>query len=244
MRAVILHLLCFALAALLHLLLLLLVGWHLVERGKEVWPELEVASVELTLEGPAPETPAVMSRRTAPEATPHPEPAALPEPPQDLPPLPEATPLSPPESLPTPPEPRLLPEPARAPVRELPEPEARPVQAEPGPQVEEAEAEIREQGGAAVGQIIGHPLLEQTIRPTYPVGARRRGEEGTVILDVTVGPDGRAVTVTQVASSGFPDLDRAAERAAAQARFKPGTRDGKPVTSAARLTLIFRLRDR
>ena len=263
MRSVILHLLCFALAALLHLLLLLLVGWHLVERGKEVWPELEVASVELTLEGPAPETPAVMSRRTAPEATPHPEPAALPEPPQDLPPLPEATPLSPPESLPTPPEPRLLPEPARAPVRELPEPEARPVpepvrvpvreqpepearpvQAEPGPQVEEAEAEIREQGGAAVGQIIGHPLLEQTIRPTYPVGARRRGEEGTVILDVTVGPDGRAVTVTQVASSGFPDLDRAAERAAAQARFKPGTRDGKPVTSAARLTLIFRLRDR
>ena len=244
MRSVILHLLCFALAALLHLLLLLLVGWHLVERGKEVWPELEVASVELTLEGPAPETPAVMSRRTAPEATPPPEPAALPEPPQDLPPLPEATPLSPPESLPTPPEPRPLPEPARAPVRELPEPEARPVQAEPGPQVEEAEAEIREQGGAAVGQIIGHPLLEQTIRPTYPVGARRRGEEGTVILDVTVGPDGRAVTVTQVASSGFPELDRAAERAAAQARFKPGTRDGRPVTSAARLTLIFRLRDR
>jgi len=46
-----------------------------------------------------------------------------------------------------------------------------------------------------------------------------------------------------VSSSGFPELDRAAERAAAQARFKPGTRDGRPIDSAARLTLIFRLRD-
>jgi protein TonB len=64
-----------------------------------------------------------------------------------------------------------------------------------------------------------------------------------VILDVTVTGDGRAASVSLISSSGFPDLDRAAERAAEQARFKPGTRDGKPVESAARLTLIFRLRD-
>ncbi|MDX9868214.1 MAG: energy transducer TonB [Kiritimatiellia bacterium] len=244
MWLVIRHLLCFALAVLLHLLVLLLAGRHLAERAKEFLPELEVASVELTLEGPAPEAPAAAARRAAPEPAPHPEPAALPEPPRDLAPLPEVTPLPAPESLPPQPEPRPLPEPARAPVRELPEPEARPAEAEPGPQAEVAEAGIPEQGGGAAGQVIAHPTLERTIRPVYPIGARRRGEEGTVILDVTVGPDGRAVAVTRVASSGFPELDRAAERAAAQARFRPGTRDGKPVASAARLTLIFRLRDR
>jgi protein TonB len=89
----------------------------------------------------------------------------------------------------------------------------------------------------------GHPSLERAIKPIYPIGARRRGEEGTVILDVTVDEDGRAAKVSLISSCGFPDLDRAAERAAAAARFKPGTRDNKPVESAARLTLIFRLRD-
>ena len=64
-----------------------------------------------------------------------------------------------------------------------------------------------------------------------------------MILDVTVAADGRAASVSRVSSSGFQELDLAAERAAAQARFKPGTRDGKAVESAARLTLIFRLRD-
>jgi pyruvate dehydrogenase (quinone) len=39
------------------------------------------------------------------------------------------------------------------------------------------------------------------------------------------------------------ELDRAAERAAAQARFKPGSRNGEPVESSARITIIFRLRD-
>jgi len=64
-----------------------------------------------------------------------------------------------------------------------------------------------------------------------------------VILDATVTAEGHASNVTIVTSSGFPDLDRAAERAVLQARFKPGTRNGRPTTSAARLTLIFRLLD-
>ncbi|MEI7902520.1 MAG: energy transducer TonB [bacterium] len=98
-------------------------------------------------------------------------------------------------------------------------------------------------GGGAYGRVDGHPSLDRAIKPNYPIGARRRGEEGTVILDVTVAADGSAAKTALVSSSGFPVLDRAAQRAAAQARFKPGTRDGQPVESAARLTLIFRLRD-
>ena len=63
------------------------------------------------------------------------------------------------------------------------------------------------------------------------------------MLDVTVTAEGRARSVSLVSSCGFAELDGAAERAAAQARFKPGTRNGSPVESAARLTIIFRLRD-
>ena len=97
--------------------------------------------------------------------------------------------------------------------------------------------------GAAAGQIVAQPSLDRPIKPVYPISARRRGEEGTVVLDVDVTAAGRAASVRIVSSSGFPDIDRAAQRAATQARFKPGRRDGHPVESSARLTLIFRLRD-
>jgi len=98
-------------------------------------------------------------------------------------------------------------------------------------------------GGGGYGRIDAHPSLEQAIKPSYPIGARRRGEEGTVVLDVTVNPKGRASDVRLVSSCGFSELDNAAQRAAGQARFKPGTSNGQPVESAARLTLIFRLHD-
>ena len=98
-------------------------------------------------------------------------------------------------------------------------------------------------GGGGYGRIDAHPSLEQAIKPSYPIGARRRGEEGTVVLDVTVNPKGRASDVRLVSSCGFSELDNAAQRAAGQARFKPGTSNGQPVESAARLTIIFRLHD-
>lgn len=62
----------------------------------------------------------------------------------------------------------------------------------------------------------------------YPTGSRRREEQGTVKVRICVDPAGR-VTDTRVAdTSGFPDLDDAALRAAAQFRFKPA-RDRKAV---------------
>lgn len=99
------------------------------------------------------------------------------------------------------------------------------------------------EGGDASGRVDAHPSLERAIRPNYPLSARRRGEEGTVVLDVTVSPEGQASDVRLVTTSGFSELDAAAQRAVGQARFKPGSRNGKPILSSARLTIIFRLRD-
>lgn len=46
--------------------------------------------------------------------------------------------------------------------------------------------------------------------PPYPAEARRRGQQGTVQLQIVFGADGRVTSATVGRSSGFSDLDRAA----------------------------------
>lgn len=249
------HIVSFTLSAVLHLLGMLLLGYYGVshtEEPAETVPELAVSSLELTLEdvvaavpgaapGAAQPAAAELERLQLPEAVA--EPPLQPQ----LPEKPDFTDaLPPPEPVPAPtPVPVAVPPRSAPPVRSV---KPSPAVSSPAPSVKplpSVDVASREGGGGggASGHIDAHPSLDRPIRPTYPIGARRRGEEGTVILDVNVAADGAASSVTLVSSSGFPELDRAAERAAAQARFKPGTRDGRPIDSAARLTLIFRLRD-
>jgi periplasmic protein TonB len=75
------------------------------------------------------------------------------------------------------------------------------------------------------------PHLDQrhSTQPEYPPQARRLGEQGTVLLQVLVGVDGRVLEAKLLQSSGFPRLDQAALAGAkADYRFLPGTIDGKP----------------
>jgi len=44
----------------------------------------------------------------------------------------------------------------------------------------------------------------------YPAGALKRGEQGTVGIDLLMGPDGRVRAVRLLRSSGHPELDQAA----------------------------------
>ena len=55
----------------------------------------------------------------------------------------------------------------------------------------------------------------------YPPVARRRGLEGTSRIQFVIGPDGRARDVRTATSSGYPMLDRAAERCASDAGELP-----------------------
>ena len=81
------------------------------------------------------------------------------------------------------------------------------------------------------------------IRPVYPISARRRNEEGRVIIEATVLASGRTAACTVVTSSGHTELDRAAEKAIQRARFVAATRRGEPIASRIRLTFIFKLHD-
>jgi protein TonB len=85
--------------------------------------------------------------------------------------------------------------------------------------------------------------METDRPPAYPEIARRRGEQGRVLLRVAVSPAGLPVNVSVAESSGFSILDSAAVNAVEQWRFVPATRAGAPVAATAEVPLRFRLVD-
>jgi periplasmic protein TonB len=71
--------------------------------------------------------------------------------------------------------------------------------------------------------------LQRSAQPEYPPVSRRLGEQGTAVIEVLVGVDGRVLDAKLLQSSGFDRLDQAALAGArANYRFIPGTVDGKP----------------
>ena len=79
--------------------------------------------------------------------------------------------------------------------------------------------------------------------PDYPMSARRRGQEGLVLLDVVLTPGGRPERIDLAKSSGWRSLDRAALEAVERWRFEPAMENGLPVASLLRLPVRFRLED-
>ena len=75
-------------------------------------------------------------------------------------------------------------------------------------------------------------------RMYYPPEARRRNEEGEVLLLVLIGPDGMAKEVSIYRSSGNPLLDEAARQAVYTAVFRPFSVNG--VALAGKVIAPFR----
>jgi protein TonB len=85
--------------------------------------------------------------------------------------------------------------------------------------------------------------MESDRPPDYPEIARRRGQQGRVLVEVNVSADGMPVSVTVARSSGYPSLDSAALSAVQRWRFVPATRGGAPVAAVAEVPVRFRLTD-
>jgi periplasmic protein TonB len=66
------------------------------------------------------------------------------------------------------------------------------------------------------------PIAGTTIAPRYPAAARRRGQQGTVLLTVTVAADGSVSEALVTRSSGHAVLDEEAVRTVRQWRFAGG----------------------
>jgi len=77
--------------------------------------------------------------------------------------------------------------------------------------------------------------------PEYTKKARKDKVEGTVVLKVTITPDGRATNIS-VTNSLREDLDTQAINAVAKWKFKPATApDGKVVPVSCPIEVTFRL---
>ncbi len=79
--------------------------------------------------------------------------------------------------------------------------------------------------------------------PHYPSAARRRGDEGTVVIGVDISAAGRGERVEIIQSSGYNTLDEAALEAVREWRFVPAKRDGIAVAGSLRIPVLFRLKD-
>jgi periplasmic protein TonB len=77
--------------------------------------------------------------------------------------------------------------------------------------------------------------------PEYPQRDIDWGVQGTVIILVTIGPDGSASDLRVWQSSGDADLDRAALEAARLSTFAPPEVDGQPATQTYRIIYTFYL---
>jgi protein TonB len=85
-----------------------------------------------------------------------------------------------------------------------------------------------------------HPLTQ----PPYPMASRRLAEEGIVLLDILVGPDGHVRDAKVSRSSGFDRLDQTAMSEARQHwRLRPATRNGSAFEQWLTLKVVFRLTD-
>ena len=78
-------------------------------------------------------------------------------------------------------------------------------------------------------------------RPNYPLAAKRRGDQGTVLLRVMVSADGHAANVGLEKSSGFPSLDEAALSAVKSWRFVPAKQGTQTVEAPVVVPLVFKL---
>lgn len=77
--------------------------------------------------------------------------------------------------------------------------------------------------------------------PAYPADAKRLGLQGTAVVRVTIGADGRPTALRLVESSGWAALDDAALAAVRGWRFRPATRGGAPVDATIDLPVVFSL---
>jgi len=80
------------------------------------------------------------------------------------------------------------------------------------------------------------------VAPIYPAAAIKNKEQGTVILTMLVGADGKPQSFkVDPATQAAPDLIKAAGDAAMTWRFNPRLKNGKPVEGYARIPITFSL---
>lgn len=139
-------------------------------------------------------------------------------------------PEPPPPPLLAPPPPILLP-PPEVHIETPPPPKSTAITLPPKPAAPPPQAAPPPAPAAAAEPVRVMPRLDpqHSAQAEYPPVSRELGEQGTAIVQVLVGVDGRALDAKLLRSSGYDRLDRATLASVKEVyRFVPGTVDGKP----------------
>lgn len=86
-----------------------------------------------------------------------------------------------------------------------------------------------------------HPIYKRNISPPYPLLARKRGYQGTVLLEVLVSKDGKATSIQLSRSSGYNILDRAAIKGVRGWLFYPAKRGDELFEMWVKIPIRFTL---
>lgn len=89
---------------------------------------------------------------------------------------------------------------------------------------------------------MAYPRYRFNKSPAYPGLARKRGQEGTVVLQVLVNTNGRVDDLEIEKSSGFASLDRAAAASVRKWSFEPGRRGEEKIPMRVRVPVTFKLK--
>ena len=233
-------------------------GWF--SSDNTTLPELDLTSVDLSFSETPVETAAPVAQ--PPPSPVEPQPPTPPPPTLDPAPPPPAVELPPPPPVkpPTPPiiehtsqpdldsliaeEPspdQTPPDPQTEPQK-VPDPPVQPPKTPP-PQPQTSTAAPQPAPSQARVAVDKPPSPRRRIKPEYPKGARQRGEEGIVILELDISAEGTVDHVRVFKSCGFPELDQAAIQAAKRAPFNSARQGSVNVPYTVRLPLDFHLKD-
>src|SRR5215472_8387491 len=92
-----------------------------------------------------------------------------------------------------------------------------------------------------VGGNVPPPKKVKDVRPDYPALAQSARVQGVVIIEATIGPDGRVQDARVLRS--IPLLDASALEAVTQWEFTPTTLNGMPVPVIMTVTVNYTLQD-
>ena len=91
-------------------------------------------------------------------------------------------------------------------------------------------------------RVRGVPSYRKRLEPVYPALARKRRQEGVVLLRVRLDAAGHVESAVVAQSSGFTLLDDAARAAVQDSEFEAARLDNRPVPSEVEVPVRFELR--
>ncbi|MFC0131458.1 energy transducer TonB [Massilia eurypsychrophila] len=95
--------------------------------------------------------------------------------------------------------------------------------------------------GSAFAADVAATFDSKTCKAEYPKASLMNEEEGNVQVAFLVSTDGTVVDSKIERTSGHKNLDKAAVKGLSACKFKPGTKDGAPAQTWAKVDYVWKL---